>query len=82
MSGIDGVIADWWYNTTFHTSIDTTPYEIMYGQTPPIHIPYLPQGTSIAVLDRSFEAREVMLLQFKVNLEKAAQRMKSYADRH
>lgn len=30
--------AEWWYNTTFHTSIQTTPYEALYGHhLPSIH---------------------------------------------
>lgn len=35
-------LAEWWYNTTYHTAIGTTPYEVLYGQPPPIHLPYLP----------------------------------------
>lgn len=29
-------LAEWWYNTTFHSSIKSTPFEIVYGQPPPI----------------------------------------------
>ena len=25
-------LAEWWYNTTYHSSIKATPYEIVYGQ--------------------------------------------------
>lgn len=28
-------LAEWWYNTNFHSSIQTTPYEVVYGQAPP-----------------------------------------------
>ncbi|KAH1119730.1 hypothetical protein GYH30_048204 [Glycine max] len=35
-------LAEWWYNTTFHSAIQTTPYEVVYGQPPPIHLHYLP----------------------------------------
>ena len=35
-------MAEFWYNTNFHTSIQTTPFEVLYGQAPPIHMPYLP----------------------------------------
>lgn len=27
--------AKWWYNTNFHTSPGTTPYQALYGRTPP-----------------------------------------------
>ncbi|GJX10764.1 retrotransposable element Tf2 [Tanacetum coccineum] len=34
-------LAELWYNTNFHTSINTTPFEVVYGQTTPIHVAYL-----------------------------------------
>ncbi|KAL0440343.1 UNVERIFIED_CONTAM: Transposon Ty3-G Gag-Pol polyprotein [Sesamum latifolium] len=33
-------LAEWWYNTSFHSSIRTTAYEVVYGQPPPTPIPY------------------------------------------
>ncbi|TYJ37836.1 hypothetical protein E1A91_A05G403100v1 [Gossypium mustelinum] len=27
-------LAEWWYNTTYHSAIQTTPYEALYGQNP------------------------------------------------
>ncbi|XP_027368238.1 uncharacterized protein K02A2.6-like [Abrus precatorius] len=35
-------LAKWWYNTTYHSTIRTSPYEVVYGQQPPVHLPYLP----------------------------------------
>ena len=35
-------LAEWWYNTHFHTVIQLTPYEVVYSQPPPLHLPYLP----------------------------------------
>ncbi|KAL0730136.1 hypothetical protein Bca4012_026229 [Brassica carinata] len=35
-------LAEWWYNTTYHTAIRSSPFEIIYGQPPPVHLPYLP----------------------------------------
>ena len=34
-------LAEWWYNTHFHTSIQLTPYEVVYNQSLPVHLPYL-----------------------------------------
>ncbi|TYG99871.1 hypothetical protein ES288_A10G230800v1 [Gossypium darwinii] len=34
-------LAEWWYNSSFHSSIQLTPYEALYGQPPPSHMPYL-----------------------------------------
>ena len=46
-------IVEWCYNTTCHSSIHMTPFEAVYGQPPPIHLPYLPGESSIAAVDRS-----------------------------
>ena len=46
-------LAEWWYNTTFHSAIQTTPYEVVYGQPPPIHLPYLPGESKVQLVDRS-----------------------------
>jgi len=51
---------EWWYNTTYHTTTKTT-YEIMYGQVPPIHLPYLPGESNIDLVDKSLSKREKML---------------------
>ena len=40
-------LAEYWYNTNHHSSAKFTPYEIVYGQPPPIHIPYLPEATTV-----------------------------------
>ena len=32
-------LAEWWYNTSFHSAIQTTPYEAVYRQPAPVHLP-------------------------------------------
>ncbi|GJR48057.1 reverse transcriptase [Tanacetum coccineum] len=34
-------LTEYWYNTNFYTSIQTTPYEAVYGQPPPSPIAYI-----------------------------------------
>ncbi|GJU59228.1 retrotransposable element Tf2, partial [Tanacetum coccineum] len=34
-------LAEWWYNTNHHYAINTTPYEVVYGQSSPVHVPYV-----------------------------------------
>ncbi|MCH81746.1 Ty-3/gypsy retroelement polyprotein [Trifolium medium] len=45
-------LAEYWYNTNFHSAIHTTPYEVVYGQPPPVHLPYIPGYSSSSVVDR------------------------------
>ncbi|GJY03991.1 retrotransposable element Tf2 [Tanacetum coccineum] len=33
-------LVEFWYNTKFHSSTKTTPFEIVYGQTPPQYVTY------------------------------------------
>ncbi|CAM8908644.1 unnamed protein product [Rhodiola kirilowii] len=75
-------LAEWWYNTTFHTAIQSTPYEIVYGQPPPVHLPYLPGESSAVLVDRSLRKREELIAMLKFHLLRAQNRMKQYADSH
>ncbi|GKD58972.1 reverse transcriptase [Tanacetum coccineum] len=42
-----------WYDTNFHTAIQTTPFEVVYGQKPPVHVPYMPVGYKLDLPDNS-----------------------------
>lgn len=75
-------LAEWWYNTHFHSSTQLTPYEIVYNQPPPLHLPYLPGESSNATVDRSLQRREDMIKRVKLQLHRAQSRMKSQADKH
>ena len=74
-------LAEWWYNTTFHSSINTTPYAVVYGQPAPVHMPYLPGDSKVASVDRSLQTREAAIKLLKFSLERASHRMKQHADR-
>lgn len=70
----------WWYNTHFHSAIQPTPYEILYGQPPPIHLHYLPGTVASVTVDRSLQAREDALRLLKFHLMRAQNRMKQQAE--
>ena len=74
-------LTEWWYNTTYHTSTHTTPYEIVYGQPPPHHLPYLAGESKVVAVDKSMQAREAALKMVKFYLVRAQNRMKQQADR-
>ncbi|GJS95902.1 retrotransposon-related protein [Tanacetum coccineum] len=74
-------LAEFWYNTKFHTSANTTPFEIVYGQTPPQYVTYEVGECNVEAVDRTLVARDqaIKLLQFY--LQRAQDRMKTMADK-
>ncbi|GJS04942.1 retrotransposable element Tf2 [Tanacetum coccineum] len=50
-------MAEFWYNTNFHSAINTTPFQTIYGQTPPLHIPYVSGDSLVEKVDRTMQAR-------------------------
>lgn len=74
-------LAEFWYNTNFHSATKKTPYEIMYSQPPPIHRPYIVGSTAVDSVDRSLQHMERVIEMFKKNLHKAQNRMKQLVDK-
>jgi len=73
-------LAEWWYNTTFHSSLELTPFEIVYNQPPPLHLPYLSGETQVE--DGAMQRREAMIQMLKFFLLRAQHIMKVQADKH
>jgi hypothetical protein len=73
-------MAEWWYNTSYHTAIKLSPFQALYGYPPPMlsefSIPI--QGDTEA--QDFLVVRQQMLTQLKENLSQAQARMKKYAD--
>ena len=40
-------LAEWWYNTSYHTVSKMTPYEAIYGQALPVILPYTPNSSPV-----------------------------------
>ncbi|KAK9070155.1 hypothetical protein SSX86_010555 [Deinandra increscens subsp. villosa] len=51
-------LAEYWYNTSYHSAIKCSPFEIVYGQAPPLHLPFLSGESTNDTVDRSLLARE------------------------
>lgn len=75
-------LAEWWCNTTYHTTIKCTPNEVLYRQKPPLHLPYLVGESDVDMVDRSLAAREAIIQLFKFHIEGAQQRMRDLSDKH
>nr|GEV52085.1 hypothetical protein [Tanacetum cinerariifolium] len=75
-------LAEFWYNTNHHTSINTTPFEVVYGQKPPTHVSYMAGDSNVEAVDRSILAREAAISLLKFHLERGHHRMKEFTDKH
>ena len=72
-------LAEYWYNTSYHSAALTSPFEIVYGQQP--HLLYLPGETKVQVVAKCLQEREDMLLILKFHQLRVHHRMKQMADR-
>lgn len=76
------VAAKWWHNTTFYSLIQTTPYEALYGQPPPLHLPYAAGDSGMEEVDRSLLTREFKFQLLQYHLQRAQHRMVTQANKH
>jgi hypothetical protein len=75
-------LAEFWYNSTYHSAHGTTPFEALYGR-PPKHFGITPdQACTVPDLGTWLQARQSMLEHIQHNLARAQQRMKAQADKH
>ncbi|CAO2820412.1 unnamed protein product [Amaranthus hypochondriacus] len=58
-----------------------TPYEVVYNQPAPIHLPYLAGESRNEAADRSLQKRELMIESLKFHIHRAQVRMKHQADK-
>ena len=72
--------AEYWYNTSFHTAAQTTPFRILYGRDPPHLIHYGQQTTPVSQVENYLEERDRTLEELKGHLTRAQQLMKQRAD--
>ena len=75
-------LAEFWFNTNFHTSLKLTPFEALYGFLPPKLQAYIPGTTRVDVLDSLLSQRQEVLATLKDHLLAAKERMKLCADKH
>lgn len=74
-------LTEWCYNTTYHSVIQTTPYEALYGNEAFIHLPYLAGTSKVEKVDRSLQHKEAMKDLLKFHLKRSQDRMKQIANR-
>lgn len=73
--------AELWYNTSYHSSIQTTPFNVLYGRDPPGITHYNPGDSNIDAVDMNLQVREEALSNIKACLQRSQQSMKAKADK-
>ena len=72
--------AEYRYNTSFHTSLHATPFEVVYGRPPPAILPYRPGTARTEAADALLRSRDEMLAEVRQRLIQAQQLAKKYYD--
>jgi len=72
--------AEYCYNTSFHTALRATPFEVVYGRSPPPMLPYSPGTARTDTADALLRSRDEMLAEVRQRLLQAQQLSKKYYD--
>jgi hypothetical protein len=76
------VWAEFWYNTTKHSTTQATPFKILYGRDPPPLIRYTRGLSTVSAVDQLLADRDDVLDNLKMQLIRAQQRMQITANKH
>ncbi|TYK19571.1 transposon Tf2-1 polyprotein isoform X1 [Cucumis melo var. makuwa] len=72
--------AEYWYNTTYHSSIGITPFQVVYGRLPPPLMYYGDMEIPNSTLEQQLKERDLALETLKEHLKLAQDKMKKCAD--
>ncbi|XP_071933558.1 uncharacterized protein [Coffea arabica] len=73
---------EWWYNSAYHTSLELSPFEALFGYKPtPLPLgPYL--DSMIPAAAQMLQERTRIVSSIREHISKAQNRMKHFADKH
>jgi hypothetical protein len=75
-------LAEFWYISSYHTALDRSPFEVLYGHKPRYFDLQAEDSCQVHDLDSWLQDRELMQQVIKQHLLRAQLRMKSQGDKH
>jgi len=61
-------LAEWWYNTSFHTTTKMTPFMALYGYWPPSITSHLRENSKVQAMEHHIKNQQQVLQLLKDNL--------------
>lgn len=74
-------LAEFWYNTSWHSALFKSPFEVLYGHLPRQLGIEAADAVSVPELEEWLQERQVMQDLIKLHLDRAKERMKKQADK-
>ncbi|MCI10865.1 hypothetical protein A2U01_0031962, partial [Trifolium medium] len=74
--------AEYWYNTNYHASLKTTPFEALYGRLPPVFVRGDTNLSAVDEVNKLTAERNVMIRELQEQLLKAHNLMRNQANKH
>lgn len=73
--------AEYWYNTSYHSSTKSTPFKALYGRDPPMLLRFGDVPTANAEVEVMIQDRDALLHELRDNLISSQARMQVSANR-
>ncbi|XP_058742588.1 uncharacterized protein LOC131615102 [Vicia villosa] len=73
-------LAEYWYNTSFHSAIQMAPFKALYGRDPPSILDYVSNSVSDVALEDSLQQQQQILNDLKIHLQKSRVAMEKQAN--
>ena len=74
--------AEFCYNSSYQQSLKTSPFQLVYGRSPPSICSYTPGDARLPAVDKAMRDRDEFLAEVRDRLEQAQQHYKAVYDRH